>query len=95
MSHGLRVWNSAGNVIFDPGDRMGRFHTSIYIGSISPRASAVFSVPGFSTDGTWFMVVQGAIPQYIGLYEGSGSISAFNSDYIYARGGFTVYIFRG
>jgi hypothetical protein len=53
MSYGLEVYNSAGAKILGVDDRCPRFHGNFTVPSFG--AGTIFvSVPGMTTDGTWF-----------------------------------------
>ena len=62
MSYGLRIWNSSGGLELDITDRITRFFAS-YSYSIPRFGSVTVSIPGYSTDGTWFFFLTTGAPQ--------------------------------
>lgn len=96
MSQGIKVWDAAGQLILDVTDRLSRYHSTIVLSSIAPRASGTFSVPGYALDGTWFFFIRDRSTSYLNIYEISGGFSVFNESYYSAYGsGVTIDIFRG
>ena len=62
MSYGLRIWNSSGGLELDITDRITRFFAA-YSYSIPAFGSVTVSIPGYSTDGTWFFFLTTGAPQ--------------------------------
>lgn len=59
MSFGLRVWDAAGNVALDIGDRVMRYISSHSYTIPTNSTSISISVPGMVNDGTWVVVPAG------------------------------------
>lgn len=55
MAYGLEVYNSAGLRIIGIDDRCPRFYGSYTVPGIRAGGSYFLSIPGMSTDGTWFV----------------------------------------
>lgn len=96
MSRGIKIWNAAGQVIVDVSDRLAYHHSTINLWNIGTRASSTISIPGYSTDGTWFLFFRGTPTDYLRFTEQASQILVFNEDYYYARGaGVIIEVFRG
>lgn len=92
---GLRCWNSAGQLTLEVSDRLARYHGSISVGSIGPRSSGNYSVPGYALDGRWFIFLRSGSMSWMQVTEQVNNINVFNADYYYARGNLVIDIFRG
>ncbi len=96
MSHGLRIWNSSGQLILEITDRIGRYNSTVTLSAIAPRGTASYSVPGYALDGTWFFFIRSGSTSYLRITENAGSISVFNENYYNNAGaGVVIDIFRG
>lgn len=95
MSHGLRVWDSSGQIILDLTDRLGRYNSTITIASLAARSGASYSVPGYALDGTWFLFIRSGSTTYLRITENAGSISIFNENYYNRSSDVVIDIFRG
>lgn len=96
MSSGIKVWNAAGQVIIDVSDRLAYHHSTINLWNIGTRASSTISIPGYSTDGTWFLFFRGSSPYYLRFTEQANQLTVFNEDYYAPHGaGVIIEVFRG
>lgn len=95
MSYGLEVSNSAGQVVLTVDSRLARYVDSYTIPTIAARSTVNISVPGYSTDGTWFIFIRGSI-LWLGITEITDYIQVFNSNFF---GSYTsaavIEVFRG
>lgn len=94
MSQGLRIWDSNGALTHDITDSLARLHGLVTIGSIAPRSTIFFSVPGYSTDSTWFLFLLSGDFNFLQITEGSNGILIFNNDYFFNRGNVVISVFR-
>ena len=94
MSYGLEVRNSAGQVVLTVDSRLAHYVGSYIIPAIAPRSTANISVPGYSTDGTWFIFIRNA-SFYLGITEFTDYIQVFNSNYYSATPPGVIEVFTG
>lgn len=96
MSQGLRIRNASGQLTLEVTDRLARFHSTLALTNIGPRATANFSIPGYSSDGSWFLYFRDGSTSYLRFAEIAGGLSVFNEDWYQARGaGVIIEILRG
>jgi hypothetical protein len=101
MAYGLEVRNSSNQVVVTTDTRLAYYVGSYTIPTIPARpaggapTSVNITIPGYSTDGTWFIFIRGET-LYVGITEFSGYIEATNSNYFAAyTGAAVIEVFRG
>lgn len=95
MSHGLRVYNSSGQITLDLTDRLSRFIGVFSYASIPPGGTVTLSVPGFTNDGTWFYSNTNYGDIYLAFSVSAGSISITNHSPYQGSAAGSVIVFRG
>lgn len=93
MAYGLQVWDESGQLVVDYTDRLGRANSTVVVGGLATRTGITVSVPGFSTDGTWFYCTSTA--DYAEITAQAGGFYVYNVSYYEPTTSFTIYIFRG
>lgn len=95
MSYGLRVWSQTGNLVLDFSDRVGRHHSSIFIGNLNPGQQVTINIPGFIADGTWFLARRytSSGVSAIQITRGSGQVT-FRNMTPWAQPGIAYEVFR-
>jgi hypothetical protein len=100
MAYGLEVRNSSNQVVVTTDTRLAHYVNSYTIPTIPPRTIGSLSyvnitVPGYSTDGTWFIFIRGNTP-YLGITEFNGYIEVANTNYFFPyTGAAVIEVFRG
>ncbi len=95
MAYGLEVRNSSNQVVVTTDTRLAHYVNSYTIPTIASRATATITIPGYSTDGTWFIFIRGNT-NFLGITEFNGYLEIFNS-YYYGPYTFAavIEVFRG
>lgn len=88
MPQGLQIWNAAGDLVFDIGDRIMRM-----IGSFETGGSAGSLVePGFAAGTPWAFAT---VPSTGGVSYGGGTMITFSGTTMSWEGGWNVRIIYG
>ena len=95
MSHGLRVYNSSGQITLDLTDRLARFIGTFSYPPIPARGTVTFSVPGITNDGTWFYSGLGFFLSNLRFSVSAGSLSVTNISHYGTSPAGSIIVFRG